>query len=90
MSVPAGYIARRWWRRRFHLITRIGWSVATMGRTRPVSQSIVGFGLIAVGVIARRKGRKELIYKGTVAPGSGTHIRVYRGNAPIYDGPIGG
>lgn len=90
MSVPARYAARRWWRRRFHLITRVGWNVATMGRERPASQSIIGIGLMAVGLIAQRKRRRRLLYKGTIEPGSGTHIRVYRGSRPVYNGPIGG
>lgn len=61
-----------------------------MGRERTASQSVIGFGLMALGVIAQRKSRRRLLFKGTVEPGSGTHIRVYRGSQSIYNGPIGG
>lgn len=59
-----------------------------MGRTRPASQTMIGIGLMGAGVIVRRKSRKIMLYRGTIEPGSGTHIKVYRGTQPIYNEPV--
>ncbi len=61
-----------------------------MGRTRPATQMIVGLGLIGAGLLAKRNNRRTILYRGTIEPGSGTHIKVYRGSHSIHDGPIGG
>jgi len=88
VSVPVGFVARRWWWRRFHPITRIGWNLATMGRTRPTIQTIIGFGLVGVGLVVKRKSRKTMLYRGTIEPGAGTHIKVYRGDEAIHIAPL--
>lgn len=61
-----------------------------MGDARPTSQTIIGIGLMGAGLIIKRTGRKQLLYRGVTEPGSGTRIRVTRGSRSIYDGPIGG
>jgi LPXTG-motif cell wall-anchored protein len=88
VNVPVRFVARRLWWRRFHPITRFGWNLATMGRTRPVSQTIVGLGLMGAGIVVTRRRRRIKIYSGTIEPGSGIHIKVHRGNEAIYDGPL--
>jgi len=88
VSVPVRFVARRLWWRRFHPITRIGWNLATMGRTRPTSQTIIGLGLMGAGLVVKRKSRKIMLYRGTIEPGAGTHIRVYRGGEAIYSTPV--
>lgn len=89
MNVPTLFVVRRWWWRRFHPLTRIGWRVATIGRTRPASQTIIGVGLIAAGLMLGQRRTRTVLYKGTIEPGSGTRIRVYQGDRSIYDQPIG-
>ena len=81
MTTDAKYTLRRAWWRRFHPLVRLGWRVATAGSNRPASQTVLGFAIIAIGMVLRhtRKTRTELIYTDTVLPGEVTRIRVYRG-----------
>ncbi len=84
MSVPVSYTLRRMWWRRFHPLVRIGWYAATAGATRPASQTAVGVGLMAAGMLLRRsqKSRRSPVYVHNVSPGEATRIRVYRGTSP--------
>ncbi len=90
MSVPVRLVARRWWRRRFHPLTRIGWTTVTAGTSRPPAQTILGVALIGFGFALKRQKRRKVLYRGYIAPGAGTHIRVYRGDRAIHDSSLGG
>lgn len=59
-----------------------------MGRTRPTSQAIIGFGLMGAGILVKRRSRKIVLYRGTIEPGSQTHIKVYRGDEAVYSRPL--
>jgi hypothetical protein len=80
---------RRFWLRRLPPLSRIGWRLATVGSTRPVARTAFGIGLVGFGVVLRRRTRRKVLYRGYVAPGEGTHIKVYRGDRTIYDRPFG-
>ena len=84
MSVHVAYQLRRMWWKRFHPLVRIGWYAATAGTTRPASQTAVGVGMMAAGILLRRshKARRSPIYVHKVSPGETTRIRVYRGASP--------
>lgn len=88
MMYPLRYMVRSWWWKRFHPVTRAGWITATAGRSRSTSQTILGIGLVAAGFILRKSQRTTAVYRGTIEPGSGTMIRVYRGKTVIADEPI--
>jgi len=83
VNVHVSYALRRSWWRRFHPLVRAGWYAATMGQTRPTSQTALGIGMMAAGILLRRsqKARKTPIYVHTVSPGETTRIRVYRGTS---------
>lgn len=49
-----------------------------------------GIGLMGAGVVLKRNSRRRVLYRGDIKPGSGTHIRVYKGSHPVYEGPLGG
>ncbi len=89
MNVPVRFVVRRRWWARFHPLARVGWNTATMGTTRPATQTIVGFGLIGAGLLLGRRGRRKVLYSGYVEPGTGTHIKVSRGNRTIHDAALG-
>lgn len=90
MTDRARHTATIWWRRRFPPLTRIGWSIATSGNSRPTAQTLFGFGLMGAGVVLKRNSRRKVLYRGDIKPGSGTHIRVYKGNRTVYDGSLEG
>jgi hypothetical protein len=90
VSVSSGQIARHWWRRRFHPISRVGWSIATAGQSRPISQTLVGYGLVGAGFVLKRRSGRKAIYRGYIEPGTGTHIRVLRGASTVIDMPLEG
>jgi hypothetical protein len=77
------YTLRRSWWRRFHPLVRVGWHTATMGTSRPTTQTALGIGMMAAGIILRRSQRARMkpIYVDTVHPGETTRIRVYRGTS---------
>ncbi len=74
------FLVRRWWWKRFHPLVRIGWTAATAGRRRPVSQTAIGLGLMGAGVMLRRSKSNAPIYTHVVDPGQTVRIRVYRGD----------
>ena len=90
MTRSGGQVARLWWRRRFHPVSRIGWTIATAGQSRPLSQTLVGFGLVGAGVVMKRRSGRKAIYRGYIEPGSGTHIRVFRGDTAVLDRALEG
>ncbi len=81
---------RSWGMRRLPPLSRIGWGIASYGTSRPTTQTILGVGLIGAGFVLRRSNRRKVLYRGHIRPGSGTHIRVYKGNRSIFDSPLGG
>ncbi|GMR01733.1 MAG: hypothetical protein BMS9Abin20_0052 [Acidimicrobiia bacterium] len=85
MSMRFRFARRRWWRKQFHPLTRFGWMTATAGKSRSTTQTIVGLGLVGAGFILKGTGRKKVLYKGTITPGTDTRIRVYRGSDIIHD-----
>lgn len=64
--------------------------IATAGRSRPLSQTLVGFGLVGAGIVLKRHTGRKAIYRGYVKPGSGTHIKVLQGTSTIIDAPLEG
>lgn len=76
--------------RRIPILTRIGWATATFGNSRPIVQTAFGIGLMGAGVVLKRNRRRKVLYRGDINPGSGTHIKVYKGSSTVYDGPLGG
>lgn len=90
MSASGGQVVGIWWRRRFHPVSRVGWMIATAGRSRPLSQTLVGFGLVGAGIVLKRHTGRKAIYRGYVKPGSGTHIKVLQGTSTIIDAPLEG
>ncbi len=78
-----------WWFRRLPSLSRIGWNLATFGASRPTAQTAVGIGLIGAGIVLKRTNRRKVLYRGYIEPGSGTHIRVYRGNHAIHEQALG-
>lgn len=77
-------------KRRIPMLTRIGWATATFGKSRPIAQTAFGIGLMGAGVVLNRNSRRKVLYRGDIKPGSGTHIRVYKGSSTVYDGPLEG
>jgi len=61
-----------------------------MGTSRPLTQTIVGIGLIGAGLVLGRRGGRTVLYRGYIEPGSGTHIKVLVGNHTIHDTALGG
>jgi hypothetical protein len=61
-----------------------------MGQSRPLSQTLLGFGLIGAGFVLKRQSRRKVLYRGYIEPGAGTHIKVYRGHKAVLDRPLGG
>lgn len=84
MKTNVGHSLRSAWWRNFHPLVRVGWYVVSSGSPRPRSQTALGVGMIATGVIMRRSQnrRNKPIYTHTVSPGETTRIRVYRGTSP--------
>jgi hypothetical protein len=85
VSVPARHGLTIWWMRRFPPLSRAGWKIATFGSTRGTAQTVFGIGLMGAGVVLRRNRRRKVLYRGFIEPGSGTHIRVLKGDRAIYD-----
>ncbi|MEN8040824.1 MAG: hypothetical protein ABFR95_04915 [Actinomycetota bacterium] len=85
MFRPLKQIYRRWWYRRFHPMTRIGWAMATSGKSRTTTMTLAGLGLAAAGLFARPKGQRNVLYRGTIEPGSTTRIRVLSNDTVIHD-----
>lgn len=90
MTRSIRFVVRRWWWSHFHPLARFGWMTATAGRSRSATQTVVGIGLVGAGLILKRSGRRKVLYRGTIKPGTSTKIRVYRGRNVIHDGSIGG
>ena len=90
MTDRARYTASSWWRRRFPPMSRVGWAIATSGNSRPAAQTLFGFGLMGAGVVLRRNSRRKVLYRGDIKPGSGTHIRVYKGDKNVFEGALEG
>ncbi|MCL1600387.1 MAG: hypothetical protein M3112_02470 [Actinomycetia bacterium] len=90
MTDRARHTATIWWRRRFPPLTRVGWNIATFGDSRPTAQTLFGFGLMGAGLVLKRNSRRKVLYRGYIKPGTGTHIRVYKGNRTVYDGSLEG
>jgi hypothetical protein len=80
---------RGWWLRRFPPLSRLGWTIATFGTKRPLAQTAFGVGLFGAGIVLRRNGRRKVLYRRFIEPGSATHIRVFKGERTIYDRPLG-
>ena len=82
MTDRATHALRSAWWRRFHPLVRVGWYTATMGSTRPTSQTALGVGMIVAGVLLRRsqKAHSRPIYVHKLSPGESARIRVYRGS----------
>lgn len=64
-------------------MVRLGWYAATTGRTRPATQTAIGIGMMAAGILLQRSQRSKSkpIYVHSVSPGETTRIRVYRGTS---------
>lgn len=89
MTDRARHSAKIWWMRRLPPLTRVGWSIATFGHSRPTAQTVFGIGLMGAGVVLKRNSRRKVLYRGDIKPGSGTHIRVYKGDRIVHDGSLG-
>ena len=90
MSVSGGQVAQHWWRRHFHPVSRVGWRIATAGKSRPLSQTLIGYGLVGAGLVLKRTSKRKILYKGYIEPGSGTHIRVFQGTTTVADQALEG
>jgi hypothetical protein len=44
---------------------------------------------MGAGVVLKRNSRRKVLYRGDIKPGSGTHIRVYKGDRIVHDGSLG-
>ena len=75
--------------RRIPPLTRIGWATVTFGDSRPIVQTVFGIGLMGAGVVLKRNRRRKVLYRGDIKPGSGAHIRVYKGSHTVYEAPLG-
>jgi len=82
---PAALTLRRVWWRRFHPLVRMGWLTVTSGRSRTVSQTVIGAGMMGAGFYLRRSQRVSPIYTHVLDPGEAVRIRVYRGDAAVSE-----
>jgi hypothetical protein len=82
---PATFILRRIWWRRFHPLVRMGWLTATSGRSRTVTQTAIGAGMMGVGLYLRRSQRISPIYTHVLDREEAVRIRVYHGNAAVSE-----
>ncbi|GMQ98520.1 MAG: hypothetical protein BMS9Abin17_1035 [Acidimicrobiia bacterium] len=85
MTRPAVLVLRRRWWRRFHPLVRIGWLTATSGRSRTVTQTVLGVGMMGAGFYLRRSQKLSPIYTHVLDPGEAVRIRVYRGDAAMSE-----
>lgn len=90
MTARVGDLARSWWWRRFHPLTRVGWATATSGSQGSTARTIIGFGLVGAGLMLGRRGHRRILYRGALDPGANVRIRVYRGDSMIHDGSLRG
>ena len=83
MRVRARCTARRMLWSRFHPLVRVGWHVATAGKTRPTVQTAAGIGMVCAGFLlgSSRKAKNKPIYSFVASPGDTTRIRVFRGTS---------
>lgn len=81
----AGYAVRRWWWAKWHPFVRAGWIVTRTNPAGSNTQSYLGLGLIAAGLILR--SRKPLrLYSANVPAGQEVRIRVVRNGRTIGAG----
>lgn len=85
MRMPIGFLIRRWWWRKWHPAVRIGWLAARSNVGPSGTRAIVGYGLIAVGLLLRSR-RSQRIHLAQVAPGETIGIRVIPSGSPAATG----
>lgn len=78
MRVSLGSILWRWWWKRFHPVSRVGWGAVTSGRSRSTSQTVIGLLLVGAGVVMRRRGRRQVLYRGSIEPGTTARITLHK------------
>lgn len=74
MRYPVGFLARRWWWAKWHPAVRLGWIVTRGNRSGSPTQTAMGLGLIALGVILRSR-RSLHLYSTTIDAGRTVAVR---------------
>jgi hypothetical protein len=77
-------LARRWWWSRWPLI-RLGWATTRASSAGATNQTIVGLGIIAIG-LALRLRRPRRIYSSVITSGDDIRIRVVQNGRIIGTG----
>lgn len=77
-------LARRWWWARWPLI-RMGWATTRASSVGATNQTIIGLGIIAVG-LALRLRRPRRIYSSVITSGDDIRIRVVQKGRTIGAG----
>lgn len=60
MRYPVRFLVRRWWWAKWHPAVRVGWIVTRNNGSGSQTQTIIGLGLIAAGLVLRSKRRQHL------------------------------
>lgn len=88
---PFNLYFRRWVRRRFPPLVRVGWHNIGNGiSTRSTVQAGAGAAMMAVGYFNKRRGRRTLLYSGEMALGQNMRVRVRRGGKIVDDFTVKG
>lgn len=75
-------LRRRWWRR-FHRLVRVGWLTARNNPLGSSTQAYIGFGMIGLGLVLRRR-KRAVLYSEVMDNGQEFRIKVTQGNSTIF------
>lgn len=73
----AQYLARRWWWKRFSPIVRVGWIITKSNGSGEAVQTGIGLGLIALGLVLKRR-KRTVLYRATVPTDGAIRVHVVR------------
>lgn len=77
---------RRWARRKFHPLERLGYATSTSSRT--LTQTVVGLSMMGVGYYLRSSKARTVLYRHTAQPGESVRIKVIRGTQTLADASV--
>ncbi len=85
MNAKISYAVRRAILKRFHPLVRYGLMAASGGKDKPRSQTALGLGMMAAGLLLQSSHKKKTkpLYVYTTEPGKTTCVRVYKGRTIV-------
>ena len=76
---------RRWWLTRFSPLVRAGWMLVRTDESATRRQALIGAGLMALGLILRRR-RREVLYTQDLGDDGAVTVRVMQGGRVVTTG----